>query len=183
MIAARSGGAVVAVSAGRSAPLPSVLFDDAVVHAEPVADAAGAVGVVERAVAGQVPEVADQGEQFRPAVTAGVGWWEVVDTAGLRPVERPAVSSSRAGTAPTQSGIFPTTPFLTRTVTTLRRTAFMRPSCATTSTEAPASLVPAGLEAADAAYIERLAGVTERDPTPCAVAHPGPGVRCRLCGR
>jgi hypothetical protein len=42
-----------------------------------------------------VPEVADQGEQFRPAVTAGVGWWEVVDTAGLRPVERPAVSSSR----------------------------------------------------------------------------------------
>jgi len=50
-----------------------------VVHAEPVADAAGAVGVVERAVVGQAPEVADQGEQFRPAVTAGllaVGeWW------------------------------------------------------------------------------------------------------------
>ena len=174
---------MVAVSAGRSAPLPSVLFDGAVVHAEPVADAAGAVGVVERAVVGQVPEVADQGEQFRPAVTAGVGWWEVVDTAGLRPVEVPAGGVVVApGPPSTQSGIFPTTAFLTRTVTTLRRTAFMRPWCAITSTEALPSLVPAGLEPADDAYIERLAGVTERDPTPCAVAHPGPGVRCRLCG-
>ena len=74
--------------AARSA---AAVVDGAVVHAEPVSDAAGAVGVVERAVVGQAPEVADQGEQFRPAVAWGfVGWIVVVTVASRQAVEGPA---------------------------------------------------------------------------------------------
>jgi hypothetical protein len=100
-------------------------------------------------------------------VTAALLRWDSSGHGGLHPRRGPGrrFDSSRRD-RPAQSGAFRTTPLLTCTVATLRRTALMRSWCATTSTEAPASLVPAGLEAADDAYIERMAGVTERDPTP-----------------
>jgi hypothetical protein len=45
-----------------------------VVLAEPVADAAGAVGVVERAVVRKAPDIVDQAQQVSPAVAAGCGY-------------------------------------------------------------------------------------------------------------
>jgi hypothetical protein len=54
----------------------ALVVEQAVVLAEPVAYAAGTVGVVERAVVGESAEVADQVEQFRPAVMAGLWRWD-----------------------------------------------------------------------------------------------------------
>lgn len=70
-----------AVSAGRSAPVPSVLFDDAVVHAQPVPDAAHRVVRRERAIVGEPSEIADQAQQVRLAARqqAYAGYIEIHD--------------------------------------------------------------------------------------------------------
>jgi hypothetical protein len=68
-----------------------VVVELAAMFADRLSESARTVVIVYRLVERELCQLVDQAKQVRPAVAAGLGWWDSSDTAGSVPVKAPGV--------------------------------------------------------------------------------------------